>query len=89
MSKAHFNHDFDLEFEQEAKCMLDACDDPECIYCQPDDADAAFWDEFMSDPEETNTAELHLHVQVLDENSGEEINFSGLNLKPYTIHRLN
>lgn len=85
MSKARF----DLDFDQEARCMLDACDDPHCIYCQKDDGDAAFWDEFMSDPEDSADIDLEYHVQIVDEDSGKSVDFNGLNLLPYTLLRSN
>lgn len=33
------------------------CDDPDCVLCQADDADAAFWDEFFARLDSLDTAE--------------------------------
>ena len=89
MSRSYFDHEFDIEFQNEAKCMLDACDDPDCMFCQKDDADAAFWDEFMSDPEDSGEDSLEYSFHFIDEESGEELKLEGLNLQPYTVLKFN
>ena len=33
------------------------CEDPECVLCQDDDGDAAFWDEFLHACEESDDHE--------------------------------
>ena len=89
LSRADFDQEFDAEFQQEAKCMLDACDDPDCMFCQKDDADAAFWDEFMSDPDDQTETQLFQQMHIVDVESGEELNLEGLNLQPYTVLKFN
>lgn len=54
--------------------FTDTCDDPECMFCQDDDGDAAFWDEFFYASEEEdvkNSTEVLL--TVLDDDTGELI----------------
>lgn len=69
--------------------MLDACDDPDCVFCQKDDADAAFWDEFLCDPEDSLEKSVEYSLEVVDEDSGEEYSFQGLNITPYTMLKAN
>lgn len=54
--------------------MNDCCDDPECVFCQDDDGDAAFWDEFyfaceMAEENEPLVGERC--VSVIDDDTGE------------------
>lgn len=74
-----------VDFNSHARCLLGECDDPDCLFCQDDDAEAAFWDEFMSEPEEGNFEVLPISVHVVDEISGEEQSFDQANFLPYTI----
>ena len=82
------DHHFDHEFAQEVRCMFDSCTDSECMFCKTDDGEAAFWDEFFSDSEDSidNTTEYFL--SVVDEASGKEVSLDNLNIESHTILKL-
>ena len=65
------------------KLMADFCEDPDCVMCQDDDAEAAFWDEFFYAEEKTaQTREGKRYtVKLVDEETGEEQVFEGIKLR--------
>lgn len=85
------NDDFDFNLDEDTgkHCQFEDCEDPTCVYCQTDDAEAAFWDEFMSDPAEEMVDKPGYLVYTLDDDSGEELILDNLNIKPYTILKWN
>lgn len=84
------HHDFDYQDDNNFDCLFETCDDPECVFCQSDDGDAAFWDEFLSESED-EVVELSddYSISLIDELSGEEVVLNNLNLKPFTVLKFN
>jgi hypothetical protein len=66
------------------KYFADFCDDPYCVFCQDDDADAAFWDEFFYTEEKSDEKESgkKYTVKILDEETGEEQVYKNIKVNP-------
>lgn len=79
---------FDCEFEHECQCLTENCNDPDCLSCLPDDGDAAFWDEFLSEPEDEFEQPFY-EVHLIDQESGEAISFENLNVQSKPILKSN
>ncbi len=61
----------------------DFCEDPDCLVCQEDDVEAAFWDEFFyqSDKAEEDEEGRKFSVKITDENTGEEWSFENVKIE--------
>ena len=61
----------------------EVCDDPDCVLCQDDDADAAFWDEFFATRERGEAGQKggSYTITIVDEDTGEEQVYRGISLK--------
>lgn len=80
MADSNYHKDLELDFE----ALKESCDDPECVFCQDDDGDAAFWDEFMAEQSQIPSDEV-VKVMLVDERTGSHWSLDQLNLKPYTL----
>lgn len=83
------HHDYDHQDDLNFDCLFETCDDPDCMFCQNDDGDAAFWDEFLSEEEGTEDLSEDYSISLVDEVSGEEVILNNLNLKPFTVLKFN
>lgn len=69
--------------DEEIQCLVEECDDPDCFNCMDDNAEAAFWDEFLNQ----DAYDENYSLNLISELTGEVFSLNQLNLQPYTVVR--